>query len=880
MPSERVHLFRAGSYDADNLVVASFTGEEALSSLYRFNVVFSVQTLDGGAVQDGMVGRRGKLRTQISEGVGRTVSGVVTSVRLLGVNARAGKLHAQARLAPGLALAKLRRTSRVFQHKSTIEVVEAVLNEVGVKHERRLRRKYPPREYRVQYEESDYAFCRRILAEEGVFFFFDQPPVPASALDQDYSVETLVLCDDASGYASLGEDDAPAATPRSLTFHEDVGMRDKGEGVERFEPRRSVRTKSVRRTDWDPQRPHLDLTLTARATAPLPAIPTDLLEHYDHHGDLLRPTLAPDSATIALEQLRSKAILAVGVGTCRGFAPGHGFRLDEHPVPALNADWVLTRVRHEGHTPEVEGGPSPSVVYQNRFECAPLAVPVRPAMPRRAMVQSLESATVVGPRAEEIWSDGSAICVQFHWDRTGKSDHTSSCWIRVMQPWAGAGWGTSFVPRIGMEVMVAFLGGDPDKPIVIGTAYNTAHPSPYAGHKTKSGIRSQSTPGGGGFNEIVMDDAKGQEQLCLQAERDLVQGAKRNNSHQVGHDHSVKVLHSQSVEVGKDRSLKVTGHEETSVEGNRRDVTGGNARIEARGGLAMSIEGNHSITAGKSSVLKVAGDYGLVVGTPAAGNSNNIHVFGDYLAGATGRVSLRGDKGVTISCGDSAITLSADGIEIKAKSLKLIGTESASLSGKGPSLKLGDTAEMRADKIKLFAKDAWLALDKNAALKGEAVKLNCDDETASADLPDEAKPKLKPFKMKLTDAGFQPYKAKKYQLLVDGATYEGTTDGDGNVDKQIPDDATAITVVAWIGDYPTGEQRTWKISRAALPPATTVQGVQLRLANLGYYKGDPTKEIDAATKGAIASFQADAGLPSTGVLDHATADKLVATHGN
>jgi type VI secretion system secreted protein VgrG len=879
MPSERTHLFSAGSFDADRLEVASFTGEEALSSLYRFDVVFSVQTLDEAAVEQGVLGRRGRLRTQIAEGVGRTISGIVTSVRLLDANARAGRLDVQARLAPALALAKLRRTSRVFQHRSSIEVVEAVLDEVGVKHERRLSRKYQPREYRLQYEENDYAFVRRILAEEGVFFFFDQPPVPAASLDGDHSVETLVLCDDASGYGCVGQDDGPAATPRSLVFREDVGMQGEREAVERFEPRRSVRTKSVRRTDWDPHRPNLDLTVTARAGTPVPAIPPDLLEHYDHHGDLLRPALAPESATIALEQLRRTAMIASGVGTCRSLAPGHRFKLEEHPVPGLNTEWVVTRVHHEGHTPEM-GAKGPVDVYRNSFACAPASVAFRPPVSRRVMIQSLESATVVGPHDDDIWSDGSAVCIQFHWDRDGKNDDKSSCWVRVMQPWAGAGWGTSFVPRIGMEVLVAFLGGDPDKPVVIGSAYNTAHPSPFGGRKTRSGIRSQSTPGGGGFNEIAMEDAKGQEQLSLQAERDLVQGAKRNSSHQVGHDHSVKVHHSQSIEVGKDRSVKVTGHEDTTVGGNRRDLTEGNARIEAQGGLTIAVGGSHSVTAGKSSVLKVLGDYGLIVGTPEAGNSNNIHVFGDYLAGATGRVNLRGDKGITLSCGGSSITISSDGIEIKGKSVKLVGTESVSMAGKGPSLKLGEAAEMRSDKIKLFAKDAWLVLDKNVAMKGEMVKLNCDDETASAGLPEDAQPKLKPFKMKLTDADVQPYKGKKYQLLVDGATYEGTTDGDGNVDKKIPEDAKAITVVAWIGDYPTGEQRTWKISRAALPPATTVQGAQLRLTNLGYYKGDPTKEIDAATKGAIASFQTDSGLSSTGILDKATADKLVAVHGN
>lgn len=201
------------------------------------------------------------------------------------------------------------------------------------------------------------------------------------------------------------------------------------------------------------------------------------------------------------------------------------------------------------------------------------------------------------------------------------------------------------------------------------------------------------------------------------------------------------------------------------------------------------------------------------------------------------------------------------------------------MTGAGPALRLGKEGELVAETLRLFSSEASLVLDKEAKLKGKQVKLNCDDEQPSGKDADKLVVEKKPFKLKLSDAEYGVYAGKTYHLLVDGATYEGTTDGDGVVEKQIPKDTKSVTVLLWVGDYPTGAQKTWTIRMDPLPPATTARGALQRLGNMGYYRGEPKDEMDDDVRQALRDFQAHVGLPVTGTIDGATADKINTLHG-
>ncbi len=308
--------------------------------------------------------------------------------------------------------------------------------------------------------------------------------------------------------------------------------------VTRFSLVNTLRSSAAVFRDYDPDRPMIRLQSTAVSNQPFPPSPLDVAaaatmaagaavgamgvpsavgsavatagsavsqvggalgqrapsEVYDHDGTFLFPkwAFAADEAPRILRQKRRRASIARGEGGCSDLCPGHRFTLDDHPAQQLDGDYVVTEVEHRGETQAQEG--KPFTVYWNTFECAPAVMTYVPPRPKRKSVQVSLTATVVGPAGDDIHTDAQArIRVQFHWDREGKYDEKSSCWIRAMQPWAGAAWGHQFIPRVGMEVVVAFDGGDPDKPMVLGSLYNGTHPAPFTLPGDKTQERDQDT---------------------------------------------------------------------------------------------------------------------------------------------------------------------------------------------------------------------------------------------------------------------------------------------------------------------------------------------------------------------------------------------------
>ena len=291
--------------------------------------------------------------------------------------------------------------------------------------------------------------------------------------------------------------------------------------------------------------------------------------------------------------------------------PGKRFALTEHPNDTLNQPYVALRVEHEGRHPEAFqglGGGAERDVYRNRFSCLPAETPARPRRPKRRLQQVMETATVVGPGGEEIYTDEfGRIKVQFHWDAQGKCDERSSCWIRTMQPWAGAAWGFQFIPRIGMEVVVAFSGGDTDRPLVLGTAYNGVAPPPFPlpENKTQSGIRTRSSPGGQGSNELMFEDAAGREQIFLHAQRDLQEVIERDHRRTVRGEEAVTVDGGRETTIAKDHVRTVLGNEIVQIEKNMlvhivgRQIIQIDGRMTADepGGEAASLEGEILVAA-------------------------------------------------------------------------------------------------------------------------------------------------------------------------------------------------------------------------------------------------------------------------------------------
>jgi type VI secretion system secreted protein VgrG len=777
------------------------------------------------------------------------------------------------------------------------DVVAAVLHEAGIAARFQLLHEHPVRDYCTQYDESDLRFVTRLLAESGIYFHFHAGPPLGRAREAAAPIpgDTLILGDDAAFYPALGVESLYFQVARETA-------RPRADQITRFALRTRVRANAAHVRDYDPLRPTLPLDSKAESSWPFAGGERSegRLEIYDHHGPALFPRWggAGEEASRMLRQERREAALADGDSGCPDLAPGCRFVLRDHPAAHLDRPYVVTRVEHRGRS---HAGPGEEI-YENSFACAPAEVAFIPRRPKRRCVQVSLTATVVGPPGEEIHVDPlGQIQVQFPWDREGQGRDGSSCWIRTMHPWAGAGWGAQFIPRVGMEVVVVFEGGNPDKPMVLGALYNGTHPPPYVlpREKTRSGFRTRTSPGGGGGNELSFEDAAAGEQVYLHAQRDLdevvqrrhttrvyedqendVRGEQRNSvggdqRERIGGDRHGEIRGHQTERVGGDRALQVDGDQETTVDGNRE--------IHVRGTSAEVVRGDATLAYHDGRALFIEGHATTLVGTHGDHGKSDFHVFGDHVMGAEGHLTLTAKKSLTLQCGDSVLALTPEILKMGAAFLALAGRDGATLRGKGPALSLVDEAELVGKTVKIFSQGASVELGDDAHLRGRKVLVNCD--TAKPAEVEEAtgRRKTKPLELKLSDVDFVPYPDKAYKLLVDGDLYEGKTGPNGEVKQEIPEGATSATLILWVDEYPEGPRHRWSLSIEEIAPASAPAGAALRLRNLGYYTGDldpKMKALPGRAAAALREFQGEHGLPRNGKLDGATAAKLAEVYGH
>ncbi len=879
-----------GGFAGRHLRVRSFQGREAVSCPFRFDVTIAAGPTDD--VEAKLFGEKATLSIRTTGKATRSVHGVVAGVEAQG--ALGGLEHGRAayrvRLVPRLWLLGKRKTSRVFQEKTVPEIVGAVLDQAGVPHRAALVEKYAPRLYCVQYQETDLAFVARLLAEEGIFYLFDHG-----------SEDTVMLADSAHLYDPIAGD--PGLTYRCNEGSD--GLVPREHDVWRFALRRALRPGAVLHRDYDFRRPMLDLrgeTKPPSSPPPGPAADATPFEAnqlgvYDHHGEDERPDVDAHTARVRLEQHRARAVVARGASACRRLLPGHRFELAEHDAAALDGTYVVASVEHEGRAPEITRGRER--VYANTFACVPADVALRPARPERALQQVTETALVVGPEGEEIYTDEHGrVKVQFPWDLDGKKNDHSSCWVRVAQTWAGAGWGFQFVPRIGMEVVVTFVGGDTDRPLVTGCVPNAANVPPFKLPKdaTRAGIKTRTTPGGHGSNELSFEDRKGAEEIRIHAQRDL---------HEiVGNDHSTTVTHDRDASTGGDqrenvsgrRTLHVGGDQAVTVAGDRSDETMGNAhetvsankRVTVKGDLTTRVDGGSSTSIAGAGAALLGGGFTACAGGPDNDKPHSIAVFaeGSLHVGAKKAIELTAENTIVLQVGKSRLVMAPDRITIEAMELVLLGNKSTSLFGeggiKGPALHLTDDVEVAAPKVVLHTPHASVKLEDNADVRGKLVRLNCNDDDPATSTKDGEQPeKTKPFSTNVHDPDFEPYVGKHYRLVADGFTHEGTTGVDGSITEQVPDSATSVVVTVWVDAFPTGQRKSWTIGIVnELPPVHSLEGMIARLENLGYEPGVDKKVMDGPTRTAITAFQKDHDVKPTGEIDAATVAALEARHGH
>ena len=506
---------------------------------------------------------------------------------------------------------------------------------------------YAKRQHTVQYRESDFEFLERLLAEVGVFFFFDHPRAAGDAIETNLgNSEVLVLCDTAQYYP-------PVEGTRELAYRPATGAASlEGDDaylsdlVLRHEPGTTHRLERA----YDFLRPHLDLADHTRTAAD-----RETIFVYDFGGEGDESPPEHELSAVRLEQDRVTAVVAEGASGCRRLLPGRVLSVRQHPIASLDQDYVITRVAHRAYAPEAASALGLDL-YSNRFTGLPASVPARPPAPRHRPRQATETAVVVGPPGAETHVDEHGrIKVQFHWDLQGQRDGRASCWVRVAQALSGQGWGAQLIPRVGMEVVVTFLGGDLDRPLVTGAVYNALHPWPFPlpQEVAKSGLRTASTPGAAGFHEISFDDAAGRERLFIHAQRDAERIVRHDDREAIGNHQEVQVAANRRAHIGQKDEV-TAGEEIRSAIGQSptgavmRDksyavstgdatfaLNGPDAALAASGNIDLHAGGNIDIEAGgkiRIAAPIVAIEAGLVV----------INGDGSIIAKSGGAVVIKG----------------------------------------------------------------------------------------------------------------------------------------------------------------------------------------------------------------------------------------------
>ena len=792
---------------ADQVKVASFSGTEAMNEAYCFDVVcHAAMAVDAmSALEMKLPGSRASLQLAAAGDPSRWIHGIVTELNVQrSLHHDTVELHV--RIEPRLSILRLNTSSAIHQDMTVSEVAASLLDSWGVQHEDRFEGSYRKRTYLTQYQEADYAFLRRILASVGIFFFFEQPEL---ASGDEPTHERVVLCDSAALYS-------PIAGDSHLRFAANAGAMKDGsvfDHISRFGRARRLRPQRVLLGDFDHRNPGLP-QLSGSEAKDAPEVPCEpaQLRRYHHHVDAEIESTSGSAdldayhARAVLEQHRADALTAVGAGHSRRMQVGSTFTLDGHPVDHLNGSYAITRVEHRGHVPELTNADAP--VYENHFECVPEDVPARPDRQPMRRRQVAETATVVGSGDDIHTDDLGRIKVKFHWDLSDREDDSASCWLRVAQSWAGTHFGAQFIPRLGDEVIVTFLGGDVDRPIVTGSVYNGTHPNPFdlSDQKETSGFRTQSMPGGGGYNELSFCDRAGDERIYVRAERDLVEEVEQDHKLQVQRDQTLAVVGAQTFTVGAGQAMNIGGEQIITVEGNQQIAAtgsgmlayGGDADVQVGQQLTTRVDGRERREIrGQSNALycddcvtKVLGHHTTIVGEHDAQRAFNVHVEGSSTSYASGSVLLSSDKDIELRVGDSVLRITAEGIELAGPNLRINGDAFELRANETLVMDAPDQITMKSDKVLMQSESAFLGLGKVAKLKGELVKLNCDDDPV-----DELDPPEEPTLtvIQLNDEDGKPIPNQRFVLVLpDGSEKTGTLDEEGKAEIDVDDSGDII----------------------------------------------------------------------------------------
>jgi type VI secretion system secreted protein VgrG len=680
----------------DELLILKLEGCEELGRLYEYTV--DLLSDNESVSHDDLLGKKMTVEMDMVNTTKRYFDGYVS--RFTQIGHMAYFAHYQVTLRPWFWLLTQTSDCRIYQNKTVPDIIKEVFQDNGFSDfEDHLIGSYRQWEYCVQYRETDFNFLSRLMEQEGIYYYFKH----------EAGKHTMILCDDYSSHSVL---DAYSEIPY-LPPTESGSSRWR-DYLHSWRFSKSVRPGKYAQTDYNFETPKSDLSTNALMPR---SHPYSDLEIYDYPGEYEVPPDGESYARQRIQELQVGHEVLEGKGNARGITTGGLFNMIEHPRGDQNREYLITGANYILQSdafesvPEIAEGP----LYQCDCSCMDTKEGFRPARSTpKPMVQGPQTAVVVGPSGEEIYTDEYArVKVQFHWDRYGQRDENSSCWVRVAQVWAGKNWGAMHIPRIGQEVIVDFLEGDPDRPIITGRVYNADQMPPYGlpANMTQSGIKSRSTKGGSGdnFNEIRFEDKKGTEQLYVHAEKNQDNIVENNETTSVGNDRTESVGHDESITIGNDRTESVGNNETITIGVDRTETVGSNESVSIGSNRSVNIGSNKSETVGINKTETIGAAKALSIG---AGYQVSVGAGMNETVGASKAMQVASSLSETIGS-DRAVSVGKN-------QATTIGDSDMLTVGKNLVIEAGDSVTIKTGKASItMKKDGTVAIQgKNITVKG------------------------------------------------------------------------------------------------------------------------------------------------------------------
>jgi type VI secretion system secreted protein VgrG len=663
----------------DTLLFHGMHAREELGRVSEYQV--DLLSARGDIDLDDILGKNVTIKLLTAKDQPRYFNGYVTRFAQTGKLGRYYRYVAVVR--PWLWFLSRTADCRIFQNKTVPDILKAVFGDHGTaEFAVELSGSYEPWTYCVQYRETDLNFVSRLMEHEGIYSYFRHTD----------GHNTLVLVDSSSAHSPCpGADTVSFFAPERL-------VRPEVEHINRWDFGREVQPGAFVHDDYDMERPSVELK--TNKSFPRGYSPSDY-EIYDYPGCYVKKSEGTRYAEFRLDEYGAQFELAHASTNHRALAVGYLFTLDGFPRGDQNREHLIVSTTYDLEYSAYEGLPkSAGAGVRCTLTAMSSAQQYRPKRSTpKPFVQGPQTAVVVGPAGDEIHTDKyGRVKVQFHWDRYGKKDQQSSCWIRVSHPWAGKNWGAVAIPRIGQEVIVDFLEGDPDQPIITGRVYNAEQMPPYGlpANMTQTGIKSRSTLNGNpdNFNEIRFEDKKGSEQLFIHAEKNQDIEVENDETHWVGHDRAKTIDHDETTHVKHDRTETVDNNESITIGVNRTESVGKNETISIGKDRTESVAENETVDVGKDQSLSVGANRTRSVGKDESvsigeirkhevgkdeeisiGKNRKVSVGENDALQVGKKLAIQAGEEISIQTGSASITMKKDGtITIKGKDITLNGS--------------------------------------------------------------------------------------------------------------------------------------------------------------------------------------------------------------